>query len=810
MRGIEQYLQVDAATLGALKYQGTWDASTNTPTLTSSVGVQGQYYVVSVAGSTNLNGETNWQVGDWAVFNGSVWQKVDGGSTGLLSTLTVTGNTYLATTSGNVGVGTTSPGYLLSVGDSTAPAGATITTSLISTDTTAGAVVGIRRSATVAAGVTINLLKSRGTAASPTAVASGDSIFLLSGSGYGGTNYSSLVGIQGLVDTYTSNTDISSYLVFSTTPAGSVTRAERMRITSTGDVGIGTTSPGAKLQVVGAGIFQLDGAGSTTPLVLRNNNTTSVQAVKLGFDSSGAIKSSINAAVYGNDYMTFNVGSDTERMRIDSSGNLGIGTSSPGAKLDVSGGDIRLATNATYYRSVTSGGTSVRMLGINAGNVAYIGPIDSGPTDAIFNASSTSTVAAFYTSGTEKMRLDSSGNLGLGGTPAAWGSTSRALGVAASTAAFVSGRTDAYRLHVGLNAYESASDVWRYTVGLAASRYTQIDGQHQWFNAPSGTAGNVASFTQAMTLDASGNLGIGTSSPGNKLHVTGSGDVARFTNGTNSAYFALDSAGFTLFTGATQTGNGLYAKASDNSLQFWTNSNSKMVIDSSGNVGIGTSSPGYRLDVYKAGAASVSAATSNTQSVLRAEITGNVALDLNAVSGYGELRTANNYPLLISTNGNERMRITAAGLVGIGITSPSTLLHVGKTSTDGVPAEVRVENAGATGSYGVFRAIAGTVEAAFYSDAAGNALGVAGATLRTISNNPFIFGTNNTERMRLDSSGNLLIGMTTAATSSAKTIHLANATVPTANPTGGGVLYVEGGALKYRGSSGTITTIANA
>jgi hypothetical protein len=62
---------------GSLNYQGTWNASTNTPTLTSSVGVQGYYYVVSTAGTTNLNGITDWQISDWAVFNGSVWQKVD-------------------------------------------------------------------------------------------------------------------------------------------------------------------------------------------------------------------------------------------------------------------------------------------------------------------------------------------------------------------------------------------------------------------------------------------------------------------------------------------------------------------------------------------------------------------------------------------------------------------------------------------------------------------------------------------------------------------------------------------------------------
>jgi hypothetical protein len=62
---------------GAVNYKGTWNASANSPTLTSSVGNQGDYYVVNIAGTTNLNGITDWQVGDWAIFNGSVWQKVD-------------------------------------------------------------------------------------------------------------------------------------------------------------------------------------------------------------------------------------------------------------------------------------------------------------------------------------------------------------------------------------------------------------------------------------------------------------------------------------------------------------------------------------------------------------------------------------------------------------------------------------------------------------------------------------------------------------------------------------------------------------
>jgi hypothetical protein len=74
-------------------YQGTWNASTNSPTLTSSVGTLGYYYVVSTAGSTNLNGISTWAVGDWAVYNGSAWQKVAASGSSAFSTLTVTGLT---------------------------------------------------------------------------------------------------------------------------------------------------------------------------------------------------------------------------------------------------------------------------------------------------------------------------------------------------------------------------------------------------------------------------------------------------------------------------------------------------------------------------------------------------------------------------------------------------------------------------------------------------------------------------------------------------------------------------------------------
>lgn len=94
--------------LGALNYKGTWNASTNSPALASGVGTKGDYYVVSVAGSTNLDGTTLWGVGDWAVFNGTIWQKVDGGDTGNFTTLNVTNTANIGPSTAGVQVsGTT-------------------------------------------------------------------------------------------------------------------------------------------------------------------------------------------------------------------------------------------------------------------------------------------------------------------------------------------------------------------------------------------------------------------------------------------------------------------------------------------------------------------------------------------------------------------------------------------------------------------------------------------------------------------------------------------------------------------------------
>jgi hypothetical protein len=92
------------AMAGFVNYEGTWNASTNIPTLTSSVGTKGDYYVVSTTGTTNLNGITTWTQGDWAIFNGSAWEKVD--NTDLVTSVAGRTGAITLTTSDIGGLGT--------------------------------------------------------------------------------------------------------------------------------------------------------------------------------------------------------------------------------------------------------------------------------------------------------------------------------------------------------------------------------------------------------------------------------------------------------------------------------------------------------------------------------------------------------------------------------------------------------------------------------------------------------------------------------------------------------------------------------
>jgi len=209
----------------------------------------------------------------------------------------------------------------------------------------------------------------------------------------------------------------------------------------------------------------------------------------------------------------------SEQMRLNSTG-LGIGTSSPTQKLTVSGAAAfsRIGFNANAIDATSTSQSFLRFqstgadfyIGTESSTAGAFFPSSTAYAAVLFNANATP--MQFYTSGVLRATLDSSGNLGLGVTPSAWQSIYRALDVPSGS---FFGRNDG-GIETGLmaNSYRDSAGTRRYRANGVAMRYEQSADGHTFFTAPSGTAGNAISFTQALTLSAVGNLLLGgTSDP---------------------------------------------------------------------------------------------------------------------------------------------------------------------------------------------------------------------------------------------------------------------------------------------------------
>lgn len=219
--------------------------------------------------------------------------------------------------------------------------------------------------------------------------------------------------------------------------------------------------------------------------------------------------------------------------------SLSGGMQSSGTNQIISGGSLKFLdagnTSAPYIDGATTGSIKVRTnAGAEVAAFSSTGLSVTGAVSASGNISGDSNLllnngapAYFYNpgtsawwrlkhgasgafsinyngAGTDAMSLDASGNLGLGVTPSAWASSSPSLQLGFYAA--VSCNNNLGSSEFTSNAYRSSGTTWNYIVTNAAEKYTQFNGAHSWYTAPSGTAGNPISFTQAMTLDASGNL----------------------------------------------------------------------------------------------------------------------------------------------------------------------------------------------------------------------------------------------------------------------------------------------------------------
>jgi len=331
--------------------------------------------------------------------------------------------------------------------------------------------------------------------------------------------------------------------------------------------------------ILGAANPSFQGSSSTGSASLLNNSGGAFVKVYGGSHATRA------------NYTDFINASSTSTFT--SAGYLGIGQSNPAYSLDLSSttnGIIARFKSTSNYGQVVADNTSgtggglfiASQNGVASSYFGVEGAVQGNTsTDtAIYNNLAGSSIKLFTnSSATAKLILDSSGNLGLGVTPSAWNSAFRALEIKNSAGFLCDGDT----AFVVNNCYFNTSNAWIYKATDFATRYQQQFGTNKWFIAPSGTAGNAITFTQAMTLDAGGQLSVGTTSAFARLTTSQSpgsagqvnGQIAMTHAGASTAYFIS-----TIRGAATNEPEGL---------TFKENATERMRIDSSGNLSVNNS-----------------------------------------------------------------------------------------------------------------------------------------------------------------------------------------------------------------------------
>ena len=497
-------------------------------------------------------------------------------------------------------------------------------------------------------------------------------------------------------------------LAFSTGGTG------RLFIDSSGRLGIGTSTPAHAVHI----------AGATTPELIVEDTTNNVKAVVGADNTVGRIGTDTNHA------LTLRT-NDTERLRIDSSGRVGIGTSSPGANFHVQ------SSGATEVRCVSSGDNALFSVQ-NSGGVPWI----------LTQRSDTSNAFSLRYAGNNYVNVDTSGRVGIGTA-----SPGRELEV----------YKDAAQAAIAITASTSGQSSL-YFADTADSNIGAISYTH---------SDNALSFRvndgERARIDNSGRLGIGSSDPADKLEVAGDIRLKPASGANTLINFEYNNGLFAQIRGNGRNGSPLYGD-----LEFWTKDSAdgapveRMVVSADGNVGIGTSSPGYELEI--GGSSNIQLALTANSTVGNSQIYFGDSADDDA--GAIIYRHDGN-SLAFTVNANERLRIDSSGNVGIGTTNPTAPLSVVHSAGNGFNVSRNNGTISINANYG------GTGDKAVIS---------------TTTDLALAFHINgDTERARIDSSGRLLVG--TSSTSSGARIVVQGVTT---DSNYGGVI-----ALKRGTSPGT-------
>jgi hypothetical protein len=377
------------------------------------------------------------------------------------------------------------------------------------------------------------------------------------------------------------------------------------------------------------------------------------------------------------DAASTNLNIDANTLFLDATNNrVGVGTTTPAQKLEVSGSDSLLMSKVTNTN--TAGQSASQLVtntaalysaafGSTAGGTTWAGLTGNSQTVIEAQFSSSLVIGAFNNSApiifaqgrAEVVRIDTAGNVGLGITPSAWYAQRKALQVSANVA--LSG-SNAYYPYVGVlsnNVYYDSADTPRYLNSSGATAFefnAHANGNFAWQIAQSGTAGNAISFTQAMTLTSGGALGIGTSSPAASLDVATSSGSAGQVN-THIMLSRGTSTGAFLQTERAAASNNVSA------LILGVNSAERMRVTDAGFVGINNNAPALALDVT-------------------GQIRGTTVLVSNAGTPTTPTNTTPTFfspssgVLGLVNNGSESFRVASNGNVGIGTSTPAHRLSL--------------------------------------------------------------------------------------------------------------------------------------